>query len=106
MNEKTDKKNENKEVAVDKFLPASTAYEAIQHSMYVTLYDVLCFVLVPLIKKCWWSYKLICWRKYYMVLDFVKLLELCDTEQRQLVSSFWYSNPFTWDHGMSIAVML
>ncbi|KAJ8642325.1 hypothetical protein MRB53_019019 [Persea americana] len=27
------KKNENKEVAVDKFLPASTAYEAIQHSM-------------------------------------------------------------------------
>nr|XP_043628728.1 soluble inorganic pyrophosphatase PPA1-like [Erigeron canadensis] len=27
------KKNENKEVAVDQFLPASTAFEAIQHSM-------------------------------------------------------------------------
>lgn len=52
MNEKTDKKNENKEVAVDKFLPASTAYEAIQHSMYGTLYDILCFFVVPLIKKC------------------------------------------------------
>ncbi|CAL9119630.1 unnamed protein product, partial [Musa textilis] len=29
------KKNENKEVAVNDFLPASSAYEAIQHSMYV-----------------------------------------------------------------------
>ena len=28
-----DKKNENKEVAVNDFLPASTAYEAIKHSM-------------------------------------------------------------------------
>lgn len=28
-----DKKNENKEVAVDEFLPSSTAIEAIQHSM-------------------------------------------------------------------------
>ncbi|RZR79938.1 hypothetical protein BHM03_00005816, partial [Ensete ventricosum] len=27
------KKNENKEVAVNDFLPASSAYEAIQHSM-------------------------------------------------------------------------
>ena len=29
----TDKKNENKEVAVNDFLPASTAVEAISHSM-------------------------------------------------------------------------
>lgn len=29
----SDKKNENKEVAVNDFLPATTAYEAIQHSM-------------------------------------------------------------------------
>jgi inorganic pyrophosphatase len=29
----SDKKNENKEVAVNDFLPASDAYEAIQHSM-------------------------------------------------------------------------
>jgi hypothetical protein len=29
----TDKKNENKEVAVNDFLPATAAYEAIQHSM-------------------------------------------------------------------------
>lgn len=28
-----------------------------------------------------------------MELDFAKLLELCDNEQRLLVSSFWYSNP-------------
>ena len=28
-----DKKNENKEVAVNDFLPASAAYEAIKHSM-------------------------------------------------------------------------
>jgi inorganic pyrophosphatase len=28
-----DKKNENKEVAVNDFLPATAAYEAIQHSM-------------------------------------------------------------------------
>lgn len=28
-----DKKNENKEVAVDEFLPAKTAHEAIQYSM-------------------------------------------------------------------------
>jgi inorganic pyrophosphatase len=28
-----DKKNENKEVAVNEFLPPSTAVEAIQHSM-------------------------------------------------------------------------
>jgi hypothetical protein len=28
-----DKKNENKEVAVDAFLPATTAIEAIQYSM-------------------------------------------------------------------------
>ncbi|XP_077213691.1 soluble inorganic pyrophosphatase 4 isoform X1 [Tasmannia lanceolata] len=33
MNGNSDKKNENKEVAVNDFLPASTAYEAIQHSM-------------------------------------------------------------------------
>lgn len=31
----SDKKNENKEVAVDEFLPASMAHEAIQYSMYV-----------------------------------------------------------------------
>lgn len=30
---KTDKKNENKEVAVDDFLPASAAFESIQQSM-------------------------------------------------------------------------
>ncbi|KAJ6992805.1 hypothetical protein NC653_016033 [Populus alba x Populus x berolinensis] len=29
----SDKKNENKEVAVNDFLPASDAYEAIQHSI-------------------------------------------------------------------------
>ena len=29
----TDKKNENKEVAVNDFLPATAAYEAVQHSM-------------------------------------------------------------------------
>lgn len=29
----TDKKNENKEVAVDEFLPSTTAVEAIQYSM-------------------------------------------------------------------------
>ena len=29
----SDKKNENKEVAVNDFLPATAAYEAIQHSM-------------------------------------------------------------------------
>jgi len=28
-----DKKNENKEVAVNDFLPASSAYEAVKHSM-------------------------------------------------------------------------
>lgn len=30
----SDKKNENKEVAVNDFLPASSAYDAIQYSMY------------------------------------------------------------------------
>lgn len=30
---RSDKKNENKEVAVNDFLPASAAYEAVQHSM-------------------------------------------------------------------------
>lgn len=29
----SDKKNENKEVAVNDFLPAAAAYDAIQHSM-------------------------------------------------------------------------
>ena len=29
----SDKKNENKEVAVNDFLPASDAFEAVQHSM-------------------------------------------------------------------------
>lgn len=33
LNYQTDKKNENKEVAVDEFLPATKAYEAIQNSM-------------------------------------------------------------------------
>lgn len=33
INKSLDKKNENKEVAVDDFLPAAKAYEAVQHSM-------------------------------------------------------------------------
>lgn len=40
----SDKKNENKEVAVDDFLPSTKAHEAIQHSMYVlflTIQDLI-----------------------------------------------------------------
>lgn len=33
----SDKKNENKEVAVNDFLPASSAYDAIQYSMYAII---------------------------------------------------------------------
>ena len=33
LNNQTDKKNENKDVAVDEFLPATNAYDAIQLSM-------------------------------------------------------------------------
>ena len=41
-----DKKNENKEVAVDKFLPASSAHVAIQYSMYVTFFPYSIMIIV------------------------------------------------------------
>lgn len=43
----SDKKNENKEVAVNEFLPASTAVEAIQYSMSVSnIEQLICFLFL------------------------------------------------------------
>lgn len=45
-----DKKNENKEVAVNEFLPPATAVEAIQHSMLVYIEKLIYFIFLSCIK--------------------------------------------------------